>query len=378
MSISFLDLGAMHAELRPELDLVWQRVVDGSAFIGGEAVDRFEAEWAAYCGTRHCVGLSDGTAALELALAALGVGPGDEVIVPANTFIATVEAVAAVGAVPVMIDVDPATLLMTGEAVRAACTPRTAAVIAVHLDGQPVDMDAIRAVAEPAGIAVIEDAAQAHGATWRGARAGSLGHVGCFSFYPGKNLGAFGDAGGVVTDDAELAQRIRCLANHGRPRGAAERHVLMGQNHRLDGLQAAILSVKLRRLDAWNAARRRLARNYGEALQGLPVEPVSIRPEAVSSHHLAVVQVPQRDELRRLLAAEGIATGVHYAIPCHLQPACSTYATPPLPVVERAAGRLLSLPMHPHLGDRDVGRVASALARALDRLEPTAFPGLAA
>ena len=267
-------------------------MVDGSAFIGGEAVDRFEAEWAAYCGTRHCVGLSDGTAALELALAALGIGPGDEVIVPANTFIATVEAVAAVGAVPVMIDVDPATLLMTGEAVRAACTPRTAAVIAVHLYGQPVDMDAIRAVAGPAGIAVIEDAAQAHGATWRGARAGSLGHVGCFSFYPGKNLGAFGDAGGVVTDDAELAQRIRCLANHGRPRGAAEQHVLMGQNHRLDGLQAAILSVKLRRLDAWNAARRRLARLYGEALQGLPVEPVSIRPEAVSSHHLAVVQVP--------------------------------------------------------------------------------------
>jgi dTDP-4-amino-4,6-dideoxygalactose transaminase len=165
MSISFLDLGAMHAELRPELDLVWQRVVDGSAFIGGEAVDRFEAEWAAYCGTRHCVGLSDGTAALELALAALGLGPGDEVIVPANTFIATVEAVAAVGAVPVMIDVDPATLLMTGEAVRAACTSRTAAVIAVHLYDQPVDMDAIRAVAGPAGIAVIEDAAQAHGAT---------------------------------------------------------------------------------------------------------------------------------------------------------------------------------------------------------------------
>jgi dTDP-4-amino-4,6-dideoxygalactose transaminase len=239
-------------------------------------------------------------------------------------------------------------------------------------------MDTIRAVAGPAGIAVIEDAAQAHGATWRGARAGSLGHVGCFSFYPGKNLGAFGDAGGVVTDDAELAQRIRCLANHGRPRGAAEQHVLMGQNHRLDGLQAAILSVKLRRLDAWNAARRRLAHFYGEALQGLPVEPVSIRPEAVSSHHLAVVQVPQRDELRRLLAAEGIATGVHYAIPCHLQPACSTYATPPLPVVEHAAGRLLSLPMHPHLADRDVGRVASALARALDRLEPAAFPGLAA
>ena len=262
MSISFLDLRC-HARRAPPGagSSSGRRVVDGSAFIGGEAVDRFEAEWAAYCGTRHCVGLSDGTAALELALAALGIGPGDEVIVPANTFIATVEAVAAVGAVPVMIDVDPATLLMTGEAVRAACTPRTAAVIAVHLYGQPVDMDAIRAVAEPAGIAVIEDAAQAHGATWRGARAGSLGHVGCFSFYPGKNLGAFGDAGGVVTDDAELAQRIRCLANHGRPRGAAEQHVLMGQNHRLDGLQAAILSVKLRRLDAWNAARRRLAQS---------------------------------------------------------------------------------------------------------------------
>jgi dTDP-4-amino-4,6-dideoxygalactose transaminase len=296
MSISFLDLGAMHAELRPELDEVWQRVVDGSAFIGGEAVDRFEA-------------------------------------------------------------------------VRTACTPRTAAVIAVHLYGQPVDMDAIRAVAGPAGIAVIEDAAQAHGAAWRGARAGSLGHVGCFSFYPGKNLGAFGDAGCVVTDDAELAQRIRCLANHGRPHGAAERHVLIGQNHRLDGLQAAILSVKLRRLGGWNSSRRRLARLYDEALRDLPLEPVSIQPEAVSSHHLMVVQAPHRDELRRLIAAEGIATSVHYAIPCHLQPACVAYATPPLPVVEHAAGRLLSLPMHPHLADQDIGRVASALARALDRLE---------
>lgn len=378
MSVPFLDLAAMHAELRPELDEVWHRVVDGSAFIGGEAVERFEAEWAAYCGARHCVGVSDGTAALELALAALGVGPGDEVIVPANTFIATVEAVAAVGATPVLIDVDPATLLMTAEGVEAALSPRTAAVIAVHLYGQPVDMDSINAVAGAAGIAVIEDAAQAHGATWRGARAGSLGTVGCFSFYPGKNLGAFGDAGGVVTNERGLAERIRCLANHGRPRGAAERHVLMGRNHRLDGLQAAILSLKLRRLDTWNAARRTAARLYAEALRGLPMQPVAIRPGAVSSHHLAVVLAPDRDELRRQLAAEGIGTGIHYAVPCHLQPACAAYPARSLPVVEAAAGRLLSLPMHPALSQADIAKVASALARALARLQPAALAGIAA
>jgi dTDP-4-amino-4,6-dideoxygalactose transaminase len=373
MSVAFLDLAAMHAELEPELDAAWQQISRTGAFIGGEWVARFEADWAAYCGTRHCVGLANGTVALQLSLQALGVGPGDEVIVPANTFIATAAAVVAAGARPVFIDVDPATLLATAEGARAAITPRTAAIIAVHLYGQPVDMDALGEVAGAAGVALIEDAAQAHGATWRGRRAGGLARIGCFSFYPGKNLGAFGDAGAVVTDERALAETIRALSNHGRARDAHHRHDLVGGNHRLDGLQAAVLSIKLRRLGAWTAARRQVAAWYGAALEGLPLERVAIAPGAASSHHLEVVRTAARDRLREALAAEGIATGIHYPIPCHLQPAFAAPAPPRLPVAERAAGRILSLPMHPHLREADVQRVAAAIARVLQDA-PEAHP----
>ncbi len=374
MTVPFLDLSSMHAELSDELDAVWGQVSRSGTFIGGEFVDRFEAEWAAYCDVRHCVGLSSGTAALELALTALGIGPGDDVIVPANTFVATAAAVAAVGAKPVFVDIDPSTLLMTGAGVEAAVTARTAAVIAVHLYGQPVDMDTIRRVASAAGIAVIEDAAQAHGATWAGRRTGGLSDVGCFSFYPGKNLGAFGDAGAVVTEGWALAERIRSLSNHGRARGNPHRHELRGSNHRLDALQAAILSVKLKRLDAWNAGRRRAAKCYEAALAGLPVEWVKGAAGACSNHHLAVVQAPHRDELRQRLAAEGIGTGIHYPVPCHRQPVFLPENTPPLPVVERAADRILSLPMSPHLREAAMGRVADAIGRALAELEPGQRP----
>lgn len=365
MAIPFLDLPAMHAEVQAELDAAWRSVTASCGFIGGAAVERFEGEWAGYCGTRHCVGVSDGTAALELALRALGVGPGDEVVVPANTFIATVEAVAATGASPVMVDVDPHTLLMTAEHVTAACTPRTAAVIPVHLFGQPVDMDAICRVAARVGIAVIEDAAQAHGATWKGRRAGGLADIGCFSFYPGKNLGAFGDAGAVVTNRRDLAERIRVLANHGRDLDASERHIRIGRNQRLDGLQAAVLSAKLTRLEAWNAGRRRAAGAYRRLLGNLPAEMVRTADGAVSSHHLTVVQVERRDTVRRHLAERGIGTGIHYAIPCHRQPALADLPAVSLPVVERAAGRILSLPMFPHLDDARVLQVVEALADAL-------------
>lgn len=365
MSVPFLDLPAMHAEVARELDAAWHSITASCGFIGGAAVERFESEWAAWCGTRHCVGVSDGTAALELALRALGIGAGDEVIVPANTFIATVEAVVATGARPVLVDVDPKTLLLTAEHVSAACTPRTAAVIPVHLFGQPVDMDAIGRVAARAGIAVIEDAAQAHGATWQGRRAGGLADIGCFSFYPGKNLGAFGDAGAVVTNRRELAERIRVIANHGRDLEAGERHVRIGRNQRLDGLQAAVLSAKLPRLEAWNAGRRRAAQAYAQLLAGLPAQPVQIAAGAVSSHHLMVVQLAGRDGIRRRLAAAGIGTGIHYAIPCHRQPALAEFAMPSLPVVERAAGRILSLPMFPHLDEARVAAVVDALAEAL-------------
>jgi dTDP-4-amino-4,6-dideoxygalactose transaminase len=365
MSVAFLDLAAMHAGLEPELDAAWQEISRSGGFIGGEWVARFEAEWAAYCGTRQCVGLASGTAALQLSLAALGVGRGDEVIVPANTFIASAAAVVEVGAQPVFVDVDPHTLLMTAEAVQAALTPRTAAIMAVHLYGQPVDMDALGEVAAAAGVAVIEDAAQAHGATWAGRRAGGLSRIGCFSFYPGKNLGAFGDAGAVVTDDDSLAETIRSLANHGRARDGHYRHERIGGNHRLDALQAAALSIKLKRLDAWNAARRRAAGWYGSALAGLPLERVRIAASAVSSHHLEVVQSADRDRLRAALGEAGIGSGIHYPIPCHLQPAFAAAAGPRLPVAERAAGRILSLPMHPHLSEADVARVAEAITGAV-------------
>lgn len=365
MSVAFLDLPAMHAELDAELDEAWRQVSRSGKFIGGDFVERFEAEWAAYCGTRHCVGVANGTVALQLILEGLGIGRGDEVILPASTFFATAEAVVAAGAEPRFVDVDPGTLLMTAPGVQAAITPRTAAVIVVHLYGQPADMDAIGRIAATAGIAVLEDAAQAHGATWRGRRAGGLALAGGFSFYPGKNLGAFGDAGAVTTNDGALAERIRSLSNHGRAQDAHYRHERMGGNHRLDGLQAAVLSVKLKRLDAWNAGRRRAAAWYETMLEGLPLEPVRIAAGAVSSHHLSVLRSSRREHLRARLNAQGIGASVHYPIACHRQPAFAGTDMPHLPVAERAAERVLSLPMHPHLTQADVRRVADALAAAL-------------
>jgi dTDP-4-amino-4,6-dideoxygalactose transaminase len=374
-TVPFLDLARLHAELRAELDDAWHRAVDSSGFIGGAAVERFETDWAAYCGTRHCVGVSDGTAAIELALAALRIGVGDEVIVPANTFIATVEAVTKVGAVPVFVDVDPATLLLDPNAAAAAIGPRTRAIIAVHLYGQPCDMDVLQALADRHGLELIEDAAQAHGATWRGRRAGSLGRVGCFSFYPGKNLGAFGDAGAVTTDDPAIAQEIRSRANHGRPLGIAERCDVLDGNHRLDALQAAILAVKLRHLDRWNAARAAVMQRYVAELGPAALLFPTIRAEATSSCHLAIALVPDRDEVRRRLAAAGIATGIHYAIPCHRQPACAELVArarqaPQVPVVDATADRLLSLPLFPQLTSEEVQRVIDAVTAILATTDP--------
>lgn len=371
MNIPFFDLRSTNEEVSDEINQIFRKVYAESAFIGGEFVEKFEQEWAEYCGTRHCVGISDGTAAIELTLRGLGIGEGDEVIVPGNTFIATAAAVVAAGARPVFVDVDPSTHLVTADVVRRALGPRTAAVIVVHLFGQPADMDAIGEVAEAAGIAVIEDAAQAHGATWRGRRAGGLSRAGCFSFYPSKNLGACGDAGAVVTNDAGLADRIRMLGNHGRPPGAPNLHEAVGGTGRLDGLQAAILSVKLTRLDAWNARRARIAEQYALALRGLHVEPVAIAPDACSSHHLAVVRTDRRDEVRRFLAGEGISTGIHYPIPCHRQKAFAAGDTAPLPVVERVADQILSLPMFPHLTEVQARRVVEAIERATSLLEAT-------
>lgn len=362
--VPFLDLAAMQADVAEALDRSWTDVTASSAFVGGPDVERFEAAWADYCGTAHCVGVANGTDALTLSLQALGIGRGDEVIVPTNTFVASAAAIVHAGATPVFVDVDADTLLVTADHVSAALTERTAAVMVVHLYGQPVDMDAVGAVAHRAGVAVVEDAAQAHGATWKGARAGSFGVAGCFSFYPGKNLGAFGDAGAVVTDDAALADRIRSLGNHGRAE-SKHLHREVGVNSRLDGLQAAVLSAKLPMLDAWTRARRDLMEHYRLGLDGVPATGVTVVGDAASAYHLNVVRVADRDRVRRELDQRGIATGIHYPVPCHRQPAFGDITEEPLPVAERAADEIVSLPLFPHMTVAQVDRVCATLDEVL-------------
>jgi dTDP-4-amino-4,6-dideoxygalactose transaminase len=363
--IPFLDVAAMTREVRGAVELAWGRVLESSRFIGGEAVAEFEAAWAAYCGAPHAIGVANGTDALQLSLTALGIGPGDEVVLPTNTFVATAEAVVLAGAAPRFADVSPDTLLLTPEHLKAAITRRTRAVIVVHLYGQMPDMDALCQVADRAGIAVIEDAAQAHGATWQGRRAGSIGMAGCFSFYPGKNLGAFGDAGAVVTADEGLADRIRVLRDHGRAKGSHYRHDLVGTNSRLDAVQAVVLTAKLARLDAWNEARRSVAARYHAAFAAGPARPVQEVPGAQGVYHLAVVRVPDRAQAQQRLAELGVQTQIHYPIPCHRQAPYRQFADGPLPFAERGADEVLSLPMFPHMTEGQVARVCDAVHAAL-------------
>jgi dTDP-4-amino-4,6-dideoxygalactose transaminase len=363
MNVPFVDLDAMHDEIRSSLDQAWREVTATSAFIGGPHVERFEAEWAAECDRAHAIGVANGTDALSIILAALGVAAGDEVIVPANTFIATAEAISAVGATPVFADVDPETLLVTPDTVRPHLGPRTVALIVVHLYGQIAEMEALLELTHAAGIALVEDAAQAHGARWRGRPAGSFGIAGAFSFYPGKNLGAFGDAGAIVTDDRQLADRARSISNHGRDLSGLGFHRVIGRNSRLDGLQAAVLSVKLPRLGEWVAARREAARRYDLALGCDTVRPVSVHPDAESSYHLYVVRVEDRRAFRADLAAAGITTRVHYERPCHLEPAYHEAAVEPLPIAESASREVVSLPMYPHLSGQQIHAVCTAAER---------------
>ena len=370
-SVPFTDLGAMAGEVWPEIEQEYRACLLDGAYIGGPAVTAFERRWADYCGAGHAVGLASGTDALELSLIALGLGPGDEVIVPANTFIATAAAVVRAGATPRFADVSDDTLLMTSGTLAEAITPRTRAVIVVHLYGQVPDMTSLLATARQAGIAVIEDAAQAHGAEWAGRRAGSFGEAACFSFYPAKNLGAFGDAGAVVTSRPELADQIRSLANHGRSHGSSHyEHDYIGTNSRLDALQAIVLSGKLARLDAWTERRIALAARYEKLLGGREFSDAGLRLTATSPlarhvYHLFVVRVAGREGVRAELAERGIQTGVHYPVPCHLQPPLRRFAERPLPVAERAAGEIVSLPMFPHMTDRQVDYVCESLAAVL-------------
>ncbi|MCW2771155.1 MAG: hypothetical protein JWR27_2588 [Aeromicrobium sp.] len=371
-TIPFLDLGTTTAVVATEVRTGWEKVIASNRFVGGEEVESFEDEWAAYCGTEHAMGVGNGTDALVLALRALDLGPGDEIIVPANTFVATVEAIVLVGATPRFVDAALDTGLMGAAEVEAALSDRTRAIVAVHLFGQLADMDALARCATRHGLVLIEDAAQAHGATWRGTRAGGFGAVGCFSFYPGKNLGAFGDAGAVVTSDQGIAERIRSMRDHGRPSDSEGRHynhVRIGTNSRLDTVQAVTLSAKLRHLDQWNDDRRRLARLYAAELPPT-VTPLLQLEHSQGVRHLMVVRVPQRNRVRTELAALGIATGVHYPTPCHQLAPYQHWSPGRLPNVETLAGQIVSLPMYPRLPDTDVMRVCDALAHITADMEP--------
>jgi len=324
-------------------------------------VEKFERDFAAYCGTAECVAVSNGTAALHLTLASLGIGPGDEVITVAHTFIATAEAISAVGATPKFVDIDPVSYCMDASLIEAAITPKTRAILPVHLYGQMADMDAILAVAKRHNLPVIEDACQAHGSEYKGCRAGSLGVAGCFSFYPGKNLGACGEAGAVTTNDADLARRIRMWRDHGSLR--KYEHQIAGYNMRMEGVQGGILAVKLRYLDRWNELRREAAAQYARVLAGTPVIVPEEMPYGKHVYHLYVVQSSDRDALRQQLADAGIESGLHYPIPLHMQQAYLHlgYKQGDFPVTEQVKSRILSLPIYPGITAEAVEYVAAGV-----------------
>lgn len=347
--IPFLDLGATYRELKPQIDAAVARVLEGGWYILGPEVEAFEAEWAAYCGAGFAVGLANGLDALTLALRALGIGPGDEVIVPSNTYIATWLAVSGVGARPVPVEPDPLTHNIDPNLIEAAITPRTRAVMPVHLYGQPADLQPILEIAKRHGLRVIEDAAQAHGAAYRGRRLGGHGDIVCWSFYPGKNLGAFGDAGAITTNDADLAARVAMLRNY----GSREKYVneLPGVNSRLDPLQAAVLRVKLKVLDDWTERRRAIASAYLEGLKDSGLILPHVPEWAAPVWHLFVVRTDAREQLQAQLAKAGIGTLIHYPIPPHMQSAYADlgFEAKAFPIARGLAQEVLSLPMGPHL-----------------------------
>jgi dTDP-4-amino-4,6-dideoxygalactose transaminase len=361
MTLPLLNLHAQHDAIREELEAAISRVLAHGRFVQGPEVAEFEDAFAAYCDVGHCVGVANGTSAIELVLRAAEIGPGDEVITTPMTFIATVEPILLMGAQPVLADVDPDTGLLAIDAVEAAITPRTAAVVPVHLYGQPVDLDAFRALADRHKLFLLEDAAQAHGASWRGRRAGSVGDAATFSFFPGKNLGALGDAGAVTTGDEELAARVRKLRDHGRI--DKYRHDVAGTNARLDTLQAAVLHAKLAHLEDWNDARRRHAAAYDAAFAAVAgVAPIRVHEDARSVFHQYVVRLPDRDGARAALAEHAIKSGVHYPVPLHRQPALAALAGSDLPAADALAGDVLSLPVFPELTDGGRESVVAALA----------------
>ncbi len=363
--IPFLDLQTPHRSLSVEILAAWQRILETAAFVGGAELEGFEREFAAYVRTAHAVGVASGTDALRLALLAMAIRPGDEVITVPHTFIATTEAITQAGGRPVFVDVDRVTGTMDPGKLEAAVTPRTRFLLPVHLYGQPADMTPLLEIARRHDLQVLEDACQAHGAEYLGRRAGSMGRAAAFSFYPGKNLGACGEAGAVTTDHAELAARVRRLRDHGQAR--KYEHDVEGYNARLDALQAAALRIKLRHLDGWNEARRARARRYGEVLSGSGVEVPVEAPGRKHVYHLYVIRHPERDRLRETLSDAGVGTGLHYPVPLHLQRAYAHLGLGrgAFPESERWASEGLSLPMFPEMTDEQVEQVGEAVRRGL-------------
>ena len=364
--IAFVDLYQQHHAIEDELVAVFRRVLRNSSFILGPEVVGFEQSFAAYIGTSECIAVNSGTAALQLVLEALGIGPGDEVITVPNTFIATAEAITAVGARPVFVDVDRVSYTMDPQLIEAAITPHTKALLPVHLYGQSADLEPILAVARRHNLHVVEDACQAHGATYHGRRVGTFGAAGCFSFYPGKNLGCLGEGGAVVTDDPELARRMRMLRDHGSIK--KYEHSIPGYNFRLEGLQGGFLSVKLPHLDSWNARRRAVAQRYRELLADASICLPAEMGWGEHIYHLYVIQADDREALRQALSAAGIETGLHYPVPLHLQAAYASlgYDKGAFPASEHLASHILSLPMHPYMTDAEIARVASVVLESLE------------
>jgi dTDP-4-amino-4,6-dideoxygalactose transaminase len=359
--IPFVDLKAQYRSIKPEVTAAIESVLENCQFVLGPQVAAFEEEFAAYCGAGQAIGVNTGTSALHLALLAAGIGPGDEVITVSHTFVATAAAILYTGARPVLVDIDPRSYTMDVSRLEEAISPRTRAILPVHLYGQPADMDPILEIAHRRGLLVVEDACQAHGAEYKGRRAGSLGDLGCFSFYPGKNLGAYGEGGAVTTSRPELARRIRML----RDWGAEQKynHQLQGYNFRLEELQAAVLRVKLRHLETWTEQRRAAAGRYDAILSQSPVSTPAAMPYARHVYHIYAVRTPEREALQRVLHEHGVQTGIHYPTPVHLQPAYAELARGQgaLPVTERLAQEVLSLPMYPELQAEQQAVVAAAI-----------------
>lgn len=365
MNVPFVDLKAQYASIKPEVDAAIGEVLDAATFVMGPQVRQFEEAFAAYVGTRYCVGVESGTAALKVALESLGIGAGDEVILPANTYVASAIAVSAVGALPVLVDANDAYLIDPG-ALEAAVTRRTKAVMAVHLYGQVAPMQPILDFARRYGLRVIEDASQAHGARWQSSRAGSIGDVGCFSFYPAKNLGCYGDGGALVTNDESVAEHAALLRDFGQKR--KYEHLIKGDNCRLDSIQAAVLAVKLRHLDEWNDRRRAHARRYDALLAAAGLTVPARHADEGHVYHLYVTQVSERASVQMQLQRRGIQTAIHYPIPIHLQPAYRElgYGNGRFPITEAAAKRILSLPMFPELTPQQIEYVVEALTDAVE------------